>query len=143
MHWWIHDAPYYNGPPIPAPTADLVIILDASKTGWGATCQGSDTRGPWEAQERAEHINLLELKAAFPALQNTASHRLGLHILLLIDNMTPLAYISHKGGTPSQTLSDRAMELWEWCKITVHAEHIPGQKTVETDTESWKAFGPE
>ena len=57
--------------------------------------------------------------------------------------MTPLAYINHKGGTPSQTLSDRAMELWEWCKITVHAEHIPGQKTVETDTESWKAFGPE
>ena len=115
------------------------ITSDASKTGWGATCQEIHTGGPWGAQERAEHINLLELKAAFLALQTFASHRSGLHILLLIDNITAIAYINHKGGTQSQTLSDQAIELWEWClvrKITVHAEHIPGQKNVEADTES-------
>ena len=99
LHWWIHDVPHYNGRPIPAPTADLVITSDASKTGWGATCQEIHTGGPWGAQERAEHINLLELKAAFLALQTFASHRSGLHILLLIDNITAIAYVNHKGGT--------------------------------------------
>ena len=33
LHWWIHNAPHCNGRPIPAPTADLVITSDASKTG--------------------------------------------------------------------------------------------------------------
>ena len=44
---------------IPASTANLVITSDASKTGWGGTCQGIHTGCPWGAQERAEHINLL------------------------------------------------------------------------------------
>ena len=143
LHWWIHDVPHYNGRPIPAPTADLVITSDASKTGWGATCQEIHTGGPWGAQERAEHINLLELKAAFLALQTFASHHSGLHILLLIDNITAIAYINHKGGTQSWTLTDQAIELWEWClvrKITVHAEHIPGQKNIEADAESRRAL---
>ena len=143
MHWWIDNAPHCNGRPIPAPTADLVITSDASKTGWGTTCQGIHTGGPWGAQERAEHINLLELKAAFLALQTFASRRSRLHILLLIDNITVIAYINHKGGTQSRTLSDQAIELWEWClvrKITVHAEHIPGQKNVEADAESRRAL---
>ena len=143
LHWWIHDAPYCNGRPIPAPTAGLVITSDASKTGWGATCQEIHTGGPWGAQERVEHINLLELKAAFLALQTFASHRSGLHILLLIDNITAIAYINHKGGTQSRTLSDQAIELWEWCLVrnkTVHAEHIPGQKNVEADAESRRAL---
>ena len=93
----------------------------------------------WGAQERAEHINLLELKAAFLALQTFASNRSGLHILLLIDNMMAIAYINHKGGTQSRTLLDRAIELWKWClvrKITVHTEHTPGQKNVKADAES-------
>jgi len=143
LHWWIHDAPHCNDHPIPAPTADLVITSDASKTGWGATCQGIHTGGPWGAQERAEHINLLELRAAFLALQMFASRHSGLHILLLIDNITAIAYINHKGGRQSQTLSDQAIELWEWClvrKITMHAEHIPGQKNVEADAESRRAL---
>ena len=143
LHWWIHDAPHCNGRRIPAPTADLVITSDASKTGWGVTCEGIHTGGPWGAQERAEHINLLELKAAFLALQTFASRRSGLPILLLIDNITAITYINHKGGTQSRTLSDQAIELWEWWlvrKITLHAEHIPGQKNVEVDAESWRAL---
>ena len=41
---------------------------DASKQGWGASCQRTNTGGPWTATEQLEHINYLEMKAAFLAL---------------------------------------------------------------------------
>ena len=34
-----------------------------STTGWGASCQGVQTGGPWDQREAQMHINWLELKA--------------------------------------------------------------------------------
>ena len=50
-------------------------------------------------EERQSHINLLELKVAFLALQVFASQRNTSHILLRIDNTTAIAYLNKKGGT--------------------------------------------
>ena len=41
----------------------MIIQTDASKTGWGAVCQGEKTRGVWSEQEQKLHINILELLA--------------------------------------------------------------------------------
>ena len=98
LHWWIHEARKTNGPPIVPPVANLVIMSDASSTGWGATCQNTSTGGSWTRQERMSHINILELKAAFLDLQTFAAQFSNGHILLLIDNTTAIAYINHKGG---------------------------------------------
>ena len=98
LHWWIHEARKTNGPPIVPPVANLVIMSDASSTGWGATCQNTSTGGSWTRQERMSHINILELKAAFLDLQTFAAQFSNSHILLLIDNTTAIAYINHKGG---------------------------------------------
>ena len=119
--------------------ADLTITSDASTSGWGASCGTSQTGGPWTVEEAQAHINLLELRAAFLALQTYASKLNNQHILLLIDNRTAIAYLNHKGGTTSRAISNLAVEIWEWYlrrNLTIHAEHIPGKLNNRADAES-------
>lgn len=92
--------------------------------------------------EAADHINFLELKAAFLVLKTYAAQAFGQHILLLIDNITVITYLNRKGGTHSRKLSDLAITIWEWCikkSITIHAEHIHTRCSQHTSRyESWK-----
>ena len=95
--------------------------------------------GPWTVEEAQAHINLLELRAAFLALQMYTSKLNNQHILHLINNRTAIAYLNHKGGTTSRALSNQAMEIWEWClrrNLTIHAEHIPWKPNNRADSES-------
>ena len=142
--WWIHHLPLHNGRPLTTPVADVVITLDASTVGWGATCQDKHAGGPWSKEERNAHINFLELKAAFLALKTFVSNKSHIHVLLLIDNITAISFINHKGGTHSKVLSDLAVQIWTWCiqkNITLCAEHIPGVDNVGADRESRKRMG--
>jgi hypothetical protein len=41
-------------------TVDIVVESDASTHGWGATCDGVGTGGPWSPEESQWHINCLE-----------------------------------------------------------------------------------
>ena len=41
----------------------------ASRTGWGAVCQGKSNGGQWSLQETQYHINYIELLAVLLALQ--------------------------------------------------------------------------
>ena len=68
--WWTNNLPSLRGSPILPPTADLTISSDASKIGWGASWGTVRTGGPWNIHESQEHINILELKAAFFALKS-------------------------------------------------------------------------
>ena len=139
LQFWITEIHKWNGRPINLPMADLTITSDASTSGWGASCGTSQTGGPWTVEEAQAHINLLELRAAFLALQTYASKLNNQHILLLIDNRTAIAYLNHKGGTISRAISNLAVEIWEWClrrNLTVHAEHIPGKLNNRADAES-------
>ena len=139
LRFWTDRLPSWNGKSILLPSADLVISSDASRTGWGGCVSGSRVSGHWDMWERSHHINWLELKAAFLAIQTFASSHSGIHILLLMDNRSAISFINHKGGTRSKVLSDLAVEMWEWClvrHITVHAEHLPGSQNMEADIES-------
>ena len=144
LQWWIHQLQSHNGRPLMTPVASLIITSDASNSGWGATCQNSHAGGPWNREERRAHINWLELKAAFLALKTFVSNRCNIHVLLLIDNITAISFINHKGGTHSKRLSDLALMIWAWCiqkNITICAEHIPGVDNVGADQESRKQIG--
>ena len=139
LQFWTTQARKWNGRPIYLPGTDLTITSDASTSGWGASCGTSQTGGPWTMEEAQAHINLLELRAAFLALQTYASPLNNQHILLLIDNRTAIAYLNHKGGTASKELSKLAVEIWEWClqrNLTIHAEHIHGKLNNRADSES-------
>ena len=99
LHFWISQMHLWNGRPITTPTAEVTIMSDASTSGWGASCGTSQTGGPWTLSECQMHINMLELRAAYLALQTYATCLRNQHILLLIDNQTAIAYLNHKGGT--------------------------------------------
>ena len=62
--WWIENLMLSKGKAVISPPPQLIITSDASLQTSGATCQGQTTGGPWTAEERKHHINILELKAA-------------------------------------------------------------------------------
>ena len=139
LQWWVDSAANFNGRPLQIPKWDRVIESDASLRGWGASSQGRSTGGPWTVDERRHHINYLELLAAFLALKSFAGGQHGISILLLLDNVTEIAFLNRMGGTHSIPLSDLAVEIWNWCinqRITIHAEHLPGVENVRADWES-------
>ena len=77
LTWWDTQRRKWNGQHILAKEPDLVIELDASTLGWGASCQNINTGGPWSAQEKTNHINCLELLAATLALKTFVKNQTG------------------------------------------------------------------
>lgn len=143
--WWMDKLQHFNDHSVVPPSADMIITTDASKSGWGATDQAARIGGAWTMEERTAHINFLEMKAVQLALQTFVSKQNNIHILLLIDNSTTIAYINHKGGTHSKALSNLALNIWDWCvsrRISLHAEHIPGVMNLVADAESRKRLEP-
>ena len=66
--WWIINIVGSHVRILPLPI-HRTIYSDASKWGWGATCDGTSTNGQWLAQEWLTYdINVLELMAAKWAL---------------------------------------------------------------------------
>ena len=68
LDWWVQNLDLNNEKCILSTVPQMVIQSDAAKLGWGPVCQGQSTGGPWSNEERREHINLLELKAAYMAV---------------------------------------------------------------------------
>ena len=137
--WWDTQMSKWNGRHILSKEPDLIIESDASTLGWGASCQGIDTGGPWLVQEKTYHINCLELLATTLALKTFMKNKTGLLVLLKIDNTTAVAYINNQGGAVSKTLVTLTKELWMWClerNIHIQAQHLPGVLNCRADMES-------
>ncbi len=79
---------------------DLIIETDDSRKGWGAYCQGVRTGGPWSCEEKRLHINYLELVAGLLAIKTFTKSRVCMHVKLLMDSASAVAYINKKGGSP-------------------------------------------
>ena len=135
-----HQHQRVNGSPIhPPPATEMVITSDASKMGWGATFGNLSTNGRWSKQESDLHINVLELKATFLAIQAFLKNQSNLAVKLRLDNTTAVTYVNNQGGTRSPSLTLLTLELWNWClqrNILIAAEHLPGASNVLADRES-------
>lgn len=106
--------------------------------GWGAVCESQRTNGRWSATERAQHINVLELKAAFLALKSFLKNQSHKVVCLRMDNTTAVAHVKNKGGTHSPCLLALILELWQWClerNIMISAQHVPGKLNTIVDSE--------
>ena len=139
LEWWREHLTRWNGQCLLITTPDVMIQTDASTTGWGATCKGVRTGGPWSKTERQMHINCLELLAATLAIKSYFKGKENLHIHLMMDNTTALTYINKYGGTVSPELNRLTKELWLWClerNITIQASHLPGTLNCTADEES-------
>ena len=137
--WWSQEARSYNAAPIRVPPPDIVIETDASRLGWGTSCQELKTGDHWSLEEQELHINALELKAVLLAIQTFMKGIEHQHILVRTDNVTAKAYINHVGGTHSPILNLIASAIWKWCldrHLYLTAEYLPGVENLVADKES-------
>ncbi|XP_061709647.1 uncharacterized protein LOC133519626 isoform X1 [Cydia pomonella] len=117
----------------------LEIFSDASLMGWGAFCNGQSAQGNWSEWERNQHINYLELLAAFFALRCFADKYNDCEVLLRIDNTTAIAYINRMGGVQYPLLNDITRQIWRWCEarnLWIFASYIKSKENVEADFQS-------
>ena len=129
LQQWRNERFLTEGVSIGMITSRKVITTDASLTGWGATHEGRCASGVWDEELATAHINYLELKAVFLALQHFASFIQGCHVLIRTDNTTTMCYINKQGGLRSPVLHKLAQELILWCDAhltSIRACHVPG-----------------
>ena len=136
--WWVNNiAKEQNNIERGPPT--LQITTDASSSGWGAECQGISTGGQWSFVEAQQHVNYLELYAAFLGLQTFVKNKYHMHIRLGLDNTTGVSVINHMGTSHSDQCNKLCKTIWEWCiqrHIWISAAHLPGSLNTVADTES-------
>lgn len=119
----------------------IEIFSDSSTTGWGAACGEDTASGQWSNEERKNHINYLELLAAFIALKIFAANYFNCQILLRVDNLTAVSYINRMGGVQFPHLTKITKEIWQWCearKILIYASFIRSEDNEIADKESRK-----
>ena len=140
LEWWINNIATASND-ILSSEPEVVLTSDASLKGWGCCFQGCRSGGAWLPVEATFHINYLELKAAFFALQCFEKQLCDKTVQLLIDNTTAVACINHFGTSHSPSCNDITFTIWQWCiarNIWITAAHIPGRENTDADTESRK-----
>ncbi|KAJ8944526.1 hypothetical protein NQ317_006676 [Molorchus minor] len=137
LNWWKRQV-MHSKQEIKRDLFKLEIFSDASKTGWGAYCEGRTTHGWWSALESAEHINFLELMAVFYSLKCFTADLRTCNILLRIDNTTAISYINRMGSVQYPKLNDLSRQIWQWCEardLWLCASYI-GSKENKADESS-------
>ena len=82
------------------------------------------------------HINLLEMKAMFLALQSLQEEVTGRRVTAMCDNSTVVAYVNKQGETLSRSLCLLASHLLRWTEsldIYLDARYLPRQSNVLVD----------
>lgn len=115
LNWWKLNAVIGRNP-IKTQVYAIEIFSDASLSGWGSYCNNLRASGFWNKQERKNHINYLELLAAFFAIKCFASELSQCEILLRLDNKTAISYINRAGGVQLPHLTGLSRKIWEWCE---------------------------
>ena len=137
IRWWMGNEISIPKPMFPEKPV-MTICSDASTKGWGAHNSKENTGGRWSEREAGNHINFLELKACFLALQCYAKKLNGVYIHVKLDNIVALSYIVNQGGVIAK-LDRLANQLWVWCKqhdLWLTASHIRGIDNVLADEKS-------
>ena len=137
IQWWLENVDR-SGRLIRVPKPNLTLHTDASNEGWGAHVGERSTGGRWSPEEGEDHINVLELRAIRFGLQSLCEAR-EVHIKIMTDNTTALAYVKHQGGVKSIPCNLEASLIWEWCEqrdIWLTIAHIPGVENVLADFKS-------
>ena len=128
-----------TGVPLHLPEPSLFFFTDASLKGWGASWKDNQISGLWSAPESLRHINWLELEAIRLALLQWGPQWRHHSVRVYCDNSTAVAYIRKQGGTHSQSLFYKTLELFDLLDqfvITLIPTHLPGARNVTADALS-------
>ena len=118
----------------------LEVFSDASSSGWGAAHLDKSTGGNWTHVESNLHINVLELKAAFYALQIYCNNLENTTVLFKIDNTSTVAWINKQTG-PNEMIFELVKKIRDFCivrNIWVQACYIKSKNNIVADFESRK-----
>ena len=139
LSWWMVRDHLLVGVRFGTPAPDLHLYSDVSSSGWGAHLLDQNVSGVWSAQEKLLHINLLEMKALFLALQAFQEDVAGHHVTAMCDNSTVVAYVNKQGGTVSRPLCLLTSRLLRWTEsfdVHLEARYLPGESNVLADVLS-------
>lgn len=138
FNWWLLNIDICKNP-MRTGNYQLEIYSDASLSGWGVSCSGQTASGQWSTEEQNEHINYLELTAAFFGLKIFAANLSNCEILLRIDNTTAISYINRLGGIQFPHLNSVSRNIWQWCEVRglyIFASYISSKENTVADAES-------
>ena len=128
-----------TGVPLRLPDPSLFFFTDASLKGWGASWKDHQISGIWSHTDSQRHINWLELEAIRLALLRWGPQWTNQTVRVNCDNSTAVANIRKQGGTHSQPLFQKTLELFnllDQFMITLIPTHLPGARNVTADALS-------
>ena len=137
LQWWISNV-HSTFKLISHGKPEVILQSDASNSGWGGVHGDESTGGDWSDEEARHHINYLELLAAWLTLKSYCKEMSAVHVQILLDNTTAVAYINNQGGRKS-LCNSLARQIWEWAidrDLWLTASHLPGVLNVEADRQS-------
>ena len=134
--WWLDPQNVLQGEFLHPREHEILVFTEASNAGWGAHLNQESAGGLWSEHEKHLHINLLELKAVFLALQSFKKNCSNNLVLIASDNTSVVSYINRQGGTKSAALFALIWRILTWChnnKVTLRSRHVPGSLNVIAD----------
>ncbi|XP_064107960.1 uncharacterized protein LOC135216517 [Macrobrachium nipponense] len=136
LAWWLDDRNLLIGVELRTPPPEMLLFSDASNEGWGAHLKKLLVSGVWDRHNEHFHINFLEIKAAYLALQEFQTQERGHSVVLMSDNTMVVAYVNKQGGLMSLSLHQLTVQVHEWAEadsMKLSARYIPGKKNVVAD----------
>ncbi|XP_068724072.1 uncharacterized protein [Montipora capricornis] len=104
LQWWINSVEE-TSKPVKQRETQITMTADASKEGWGCSVEGTPSGGSWTHHEAQYHINYLETKAVFLALQAFSHEVSGKCVSMLVDNTTAVSCINQMGTCHSKEIN--------------------------------------
>jgi hypothetical protein len=111
LAWWVDRSVYLPGRNMFEAKPALTIFADASLTGWCAVCGESSTGMNRASDESSRRISVLELQAAFNALQAFVGLRSNCTIRLRLENSAVVSYINRVEGMRPHALNELAIKM--------------------------------
>ena len=110
IHWWINsiDNSSHHVNNIPNPDITIHKDADARLTDWWIT-NGIFPSRVLQHKAELDH-NILELTAVKPGIYADCKDKNSLHVRVIFDNVTAIAYINNMGGIKSETGNNLAAE---------------------------------
>lgn len=115
LNWWKTTAVIRLNP-IRKQNYSIKIYSDLSLSGWESYCNNINTFGFGVKRKKRNHINYLELLAAFFGFKCFALNWFQCEVSLRIDYTTAISYINGAGGVQYRHLSDLSRIIRDWCK---------------------------
>ena len=126
IHWWINSIDNSSQHVNNMPNPDITILTDAdaSLTDWWIT---NGVFLSWGLQHKAEldHF-VLELTAVKPGIYTYCNDKNSLHVRVIFDNVTAIAYINNMGGMKNETGNNIGRRIWSFSmenKLSLSSTH--------------------